>query len=96
MRYCRRAGIQTRSVDAEGHEIDHVDVHSLRRTFATNLIVNRTDPKTVQELMGHKKLEMTMRLYAKIHMDTKRQAIGRLSYGKGTEAPEHVVEFRTG
>ena len=46
--------------------------------------------------MGHKKLEMTMRLYAKIHMDTKRQAIGRLSYGKGTEAPEHAVEFRTG
>ena len=83
-------------MDVEGHEVDHVDVHSLRRTFATNLIVNRADPKTVQELMGHAKLEMTMRLYAKIHIDTKRQAVGRLSYGKGIETPEHVVEFRAG
>jgi integrase len=94
VRFCERAGIQTLSVDSEGHEIDHVDVHSLRRTFATNLIVGGTDPKTVQELMGHKTLKMTMKLYAKIHTGTKRQAIGRLSYGRGTEPPEHIVEFR--
>jgi len=79
IRCCRRAGVETRTVDAEGHEVDHVDVHSLRRTFATNLIINGTDPKTVQELMGHKTLDMTMRLYAKINTGTKRQAIGRLS-----------------
>lgn len=93
MRCCEKAGIQTRTVDAEGREIDHVDVHSFRRTFATNLIVNGADPKTVQELLGHKTLAMTMGLYAKIHRGTKRQALGRLSYGSGVQVPDHVVEF---
>ena len=94
MRCCRLAGIQTRTLDSEGREIDHVDVHSCRRTFATNLIVNGADPKTVQELLGHKTLAMTMNLYAKIHSGTKRQAVGRLSwYGAGVQASEHVVEY---
>ena len=70
-----------------------MDIHSLRRTFATNLFVNGADPKTVQELLSHKTLEMTMNLYAKIHPGTKRSAIGCLSYGVGARAPEHVVEF---
>ncbi|MHC4407252.1 MAG: tyrosine-type recombinase/integrase [Planctomycetota bacterium] len=88
-----RAEIQTRTLDGEGQEVDHIDVHSLRRTFATDLIVNGADPKTVQELLGHKTLAMTMNLYAKIHTGTKRQAIGRLSYGAGTKAPDYVVEL---
>lgn len=83
---CRKAGIQIRREGPEG-QVEHVDVHSLRRTFATNLIVHRTDPKTVQELMGHRTLAMTMNLYAKINVDTKREAIGRLSYGAGPETP---------
>lgn len=93
IRCCKLAKIQTKTVDAAGREIDHVDLHSLRRTFATNLIINGADPKTVQELMGHKTLAMTMNLYAKIRVTTKRQALGRLSYGAGVQAPEHVVEF---
>ncbi len=93
MRCCGRAGIQTRTLDAEEHEIDHVDVHSLRKTFATDLIESGADPKTVQELLGHKTLAMTMELYAKVRRGTARQAVGRLSYGAGSQAPDHVVEF---
>ncbi len=91
MRHCKAAGIETRRVDLGGREIDHVDVHSLRRTFATELIVNGTDPKTVQELLGHKSLAMTMNLYAKVHRGTKRQALSRLPWGSGASGPEHVV-----
>lgn len=93
VRCCNRAGILTRSVDPEGREIDHVDVHSLRRTFATNLISNGADPKTVMELMGHKSLTMTMGLYVKMQVGTKWQAIGRLSYGAGVQPPDHVVQL---
>lgn len=93
MRCCDRASIVTRALDPAGKEIDHVDVHSLRRTFATCLISNGADPKNVQELLGHKTLAMTMNLYAKIHGQTKRQAIGKLSYGSGALVPEHVVEY---
>jgi hypothetical protein len=47
----------------------------------------------VQELLGHRTLAMTMNLYATIHGRTKRQAVGRLSYGKGARAPEGVLEM---
>jgi hypothetical protein len=94
MRCCEAAKIVTRTQDAEGREIDHVDLHSLRRTFATNLIESGADPKSVQELLGHETLDMTMRLYAKIKgRGTKRSAIGRLSYGQGALVPEHVLPY---
>jgi integrase len=93
MRCCKRASIQTQTHDGEGRLIEHVDLHSLRRTFATNLIAGGADPKSVQELLGHRTLDMTMRIYAKIHTQTKRQALAKLSYGQGTVAPDHVVEY---
>ncbi|HWE35273.1 MAG TPA: tyrosine-type recombinase/integrase [Isosphaeraceae bacterium] len=93
MRCCRAAGIVTRTLDAEGREVDHVDLHSLRRTFATSLIASGADPKSVQELLGHKTLDMTMRIYAKIHIQTKRQALAKLPYGAGVLAPGHIVEY---
>jgi integrase len=52
IRCCRRAKITYRTVDDSGQVAEHVDVHSLRRTFATDLIINGTDPKMVQELLG--------------------------------------------
>jgi integrase len=90
---CGKAGIAAETFDAEGQPLEHVDVHSMRRTFATDLIVNGTDPKTVQELLGHKTLAMTMKLYAKVRPQNKRQAVARLSYGKGVTAPAHVLEY---
>jgi integrase len=93
MRCCRRAGIETRTLDAEGREVEHVDLHSLRRTFATNAIVNGADPKSVQEILGHKTLEMTMQIYAKVKAMSKRQTVARLSYGKGAQSPDHIIEL---
>jgi integrase len=93
MSCCRKAGIPTRTQDAEGQPLEHVDVHSLRRTFATELIVNGADPKSVQDLLGHKTLTMTMKLYAKVRPQNKRQAVSRLTYGKGVSAPAHVLGY---
>jgi hypothetical protein len=70
-----------------------VDLHSLRRTFATALILGGADPKSVQELLGHRTLDLTMRVYAKIHSGSKRQALGKLAYGQGTLAPEHMLLY---
>jgi integrase len=93
LRYCKKAGVPLQTFDGEGQALEHVDVHSLRRTFATDLIVNGTDPKTVQELLGHKTLAMTMKLYAKVRPQNKRQAVARLSYGRGATAPGHILEY---
>ena len=88
MRCCRLAGIETSTPGPEGRPGEHVDLHSLRRTFATSLIANGADPKSVQELLGHRTLDMTMRIYAKIHTQTKRVALGKLPYGRGGIAPD--------
>ena len=93
MRCCNRAGIDTKVVDGDGKVLTHVDVHSLRKTFATELIEGGADPKSVQTLLGHQTLEITMKLYTKLRRGTKRQAVGRLSYGAGASAPEHLLEF---
>jgi hypothetical protein len=76
--------------------VEHVDVHSLRRTFATELIESGADPKTVEELLANKTLHMTMNLHAKIRKSTKRQAVGRLYWRTCTDVPNHLVELPNG
>jgi integrase len=85
--------VQIVTRDTEERCIEHVDVHSLRRTFATNLITAGADPETVRQLLGHRTLEMTMKIYTKINNQTKRQALSKLTYGQGSLAPDHVVEY---
>ena len=63
------------------------------RVTTNTTLFDGADPKSVQELMGHRTLDMTMRIYAKIHTQTKRQALGKLSYGAGAVAPDHIIEY---
>jgi integrase len=93
MRCCKKAGIETRTYDGEGRLLTHVDLHSLRRTFTTDAISNGADPGTVQQILGHKTLKITMNVYNKAQRQTKRRAIASLSYGAGSRPPEHVLEM---
>ncbi len=52
--------------------------HDLRHTFASHLVMNRADLKTVQELLGHKTFSMTLR-YAYLSSDHKRKAVENLA-----------------
>jgi integrase len=94
IRCCERANVEHRTLDAGGRVVEHVDIHSLRRTFTTNAILNGADPKSVQEILGHRTLEMTMKVYAKVKGLSKRQTIARLSYSQGTTHPEHVLPLK--
>ena len=90
---CRRAKIETRTHDANGRLVEFVDLHSCRHTYASDLISNGVDPKTCQELLGHRTLAMTMQVYAKSNSQSKREAVGRLSYGSGVNEQAGVVRL---
>lgn len=58
-RVCRRA------------DMKHISMHILRHTFATRCIEAEMRPKTLQAILGHSKIEMTMNLYVHVTDDAK-------------------------
>ncbi len=69
--------ILNRVVKKAGLEGRGITPHALRHTFATHLIRNGTDIRTVQELLGHSDIQTTARY---LHSDTrtKQTAVGKL------------------
>ena len=58
---------------AEAAGIDkRVSLHTLRHSFATNLLEHKVDVRVIQVLLGHKKLETTA-LYAQVATRTLRE-----------------------
>lgn len=59
---------------AKAAAIRRIGWHVLRHTFASHLVMRGAPIKTVQELMGHSTIEMTMR-YAHMSPDARREAV---------------------
>ncbi|MBE7485945.1 MAG: site-specific integrase [Polyangiaceae bacterium] len=59
---------------AKAAGIRRIGWHVLRHTFASHLVMRGAPIKTVQELMGHSTIEMTMR-YAHLSPDARREAV---------------------
>lgn len=57
--------------------LDSLSPHVLRHTFASRLVMAGVDLRTVQELMGHKSIVMTLR-YAHLSPSHKRAAVEAL------------------
>jgi len=51
--------------------------HDLRHTFGSHLVMQGVDLRTVQQLMGHKEIKMTMR-YAHLSPEHVEEAVARL------------------
>lgn len=55
--------------------IKHYGFHSLRHTFATRLLENRVDIKTISELLGHSSPTITLNRYVHTNLQNKRKAM---------------------
>jgi len=85
-----------RCLVAAGIDQHGADLHSFRYSFATWLIQAGESPKTVQLLLGHETVEMTLRIYAQVLSGDQRRAIQVLD-GKGdTEAGAFHKGFTRG
>jgi integrase len=56
---------------------NRVVIHSLRHTFASHLAINGTPIFTIQKLMNHRDIKMTMR-YAKLAPDSGKNFVNKL------------------
>lgn len=59
--------------------IDKITPHTLRHTFATRAFEKGIQPKTVQTILGHSDLEITMNLYTHVMKETKIKEFDKLN-----------------
>lgn len=57
---------------------EKVTPHTLRHSFATRAFENGLAPKTVQELLGHSNINLTMNLYTHVTQDIKTREMEKL------------------
>ncbi len=59
-------------------DIQYINFHTLRHTFATRAIEAQMDIKTLSEILGHSSIEITLKLYVHPSFELKKQAIENL------------------
>ncbi|MBQ9011977.1 MAG: site-specific integrase [Bacilli bacterium] len=59
--------------------IEPIKFHALRHTYATRLFEANVPPKTVQVLMGHYDISITMDIYTHVMEDAKLEAVEKLN-----------------
>lgn len=61
-------------------EFAYFSPHTFRHTFATRCFENEMLPKTLQELLGHNSLEMTMDLYTHVTEEMKQKEATKIAF----------------
>nr|WP_312985193.1 tyrosine-type recombinase/integrase [Clostridioides sp.] len=59
--------------------IPKMKFHALRHTYATRLFEAGVPPKTVQTLMGHYDISITMDIYTHVMKDSKLEAVDKIN-----------------
>ncbi|MBI3325690.1 MAG: site-specific integrase [Nitrospinae bacterium] len=59
--------------------LPHIRFHDARHTFATLMLELGESPKTVQTLLGHSKIAMTLDIYSHVSLDLEKRAAARLN-----------------
>lgn len=60
-------------------DVSNKSIHDLRHTYATRLFELKEEPKTVQKLLGHSTLAITMDTYTHVLEELKENAVSKLN-----------------
>ena len=63
--------------------IERFSAHAFRDTFATRAVESGMQAKTLQEILGHADIGITMNLYAHVMEDTKRSQMAAVDVMPG-------------
>ena len=58
-------------------KLPKITIHDLRHLHATQLMINGTNPKVVQERLWHSRVEVTLDLYSHVNEDLQVDAATR-------------------
>ncbi len=83
-----KATVKRADIDPEG-----VCIHSLRYSFITHLIRSGANPKVVQQLAGHKRVSITLDIYAKVLPEDGKRAIMSVPYWR-TDGPIKILRLQ--
>jgi integrase len=59
--------------------LPHIRLHDSRHTFATLMLEYGISPKTVQTMLGHSSVAMTLDVYSHVSLDLEKQAAATLN-----------------
>jgi integrase len=62
-------------------QLPKIRFHDLRHTFATLLLSRGTQPKVVQEMLGHADISQTMDTYSHVLPDMQKRAVSEMEQG---------------
>ena len=68
----------TKEINAENHVMKHLHPHMMRHSFATRCFELGIPPKTVQILLGHANIQITLDLYTHVSDEKKIQDMQKL------------------
>lgn len=54
-------------------DIEPINFHGLRHSFATRCVELGAEPKCLSEVMGHAKVQTTLNLYTHVSIESKRK-----------------------
>lgn len=86
-------GAYTLICDLDANKDQAIQSCSARHTFASRLVMAGVDLRTVQELMGHKQICMTVR-YAHLSPDHTLAAVQRLDQAKPPVTPPVATQLK--
>ena len=76
-RNSKRFPVKAKIARVYGRSFPRVTPHVLRHTFCTNMQQAGIDVKSLQYLMGHSNVSVTLDIYTHINFDTVQEAFGR-------------------